>query len=143
MVSDRSRDVISDRHLSKMAQAMNKHIPQSGKSLAVLLNEEEPMIKAKDGNEYIIEKEELEFIAQHVDELDWKRFKLPIILEMNDLHGERVIIIRDKLQASFIKDVFGFDRVNKDGALLIYLYELGPVRRKLRTASNVMFKAPL
>ncbi|MFO7967820.1 MAG: DUF61 family protein [Archaeoglobaceae archaeon] len=143
MVLDRSRDVISDRHLSKMAQAMNKHIPQSGKSLTTLLNEEEPMIKAKDGNEYIIEKEELEFIAQYVDELDWHRFKLPIILEMNDLHGERVIIVRDKLQSSFLKDAFGFDRFNKDGSLFIYLYELGAVRRKLKTASNVMFKAPL
>ncbi len=143
MVSDRSKNIMSDKHLSKMVQAMNKHIPQSGKSLAVLLKEEEPMIKAKDGNEYIIEKEELEFIAQHVDELDWERFKLPIILEMNDLHGERVIIVRDKLQSSFLKDAFGFDRFNKDGSLLIYLYELGQVRRNLKTASNVMFKAPL
>ncbi|MFP3909486.1 MAG: DUF61 family protein [Archaeoglobaceae archaeon] len=143
MVSDKSRGIISDKQLSKMVQAMNKHIPQSGKSLAALLKEKEPMIKAKDGNEYIIEKEELEFIAQYVDELDWERFKLPIILEMNDVYGERIILIRDKLQASFIKDAFGFDRFNKDGALLIYLYELGPVRRKLKTASNVMFKAPL
>lgn len=143
MVSDRSRNLMSDKHLSKMVQTMNKHIPPSGKPLATLLDEKEPMIKAKDGNDYIIEKEELEFISQYVDELDWKRFKLPIILEMNDLHGERVIIIRDKLQASFIKDAFGFDRINKDGSLLLYLYELGPIRRKLKTASNVMFKAPL
>lgn len=143
MVTDRNKDLMLDKHLSKMTQAVNKHMPRKTKSLAELLKEHEPTIKAKDGNEYIIEKGELEFISQYVDELDWERFKLPIVLEMNDLYGERIIIIRDRLQANLIKDAFGFDRFNKDGALLLYLYELGPIRRKLKTASNVMFKAPL
>jgi hypothetical protein len=131
--------MISDRTLAKMIEAINKHMPEKSKSLSEMLKEDEPTIKAKDGNEYIIEKRELEFIAEYVDELDWERFSLPIILEMCDVHGEIVIYIRNKLHAEFIKKAFGYDRF-AEGVLTLYLYEMGPIRRKLKTASQVMFR---
>ncbi|MEM1999120.1 MAG: DUF61 family protein [Archaeoglobaceae archaeon] len=42
----------------------------------------------------------------------------------------------------FIKRAFGFDRVVNNN-LLLYLYELPAIRRKLRTASQVMFRVDL
>jgi uncharacterized protein (UPF0216 family) len=97
---------------------------------------------AKDGNEYYIEKKELEFIAQYVDELDRRRFRIPIILEMCEIGGERVVFVRDKLHIEFVKKAFGYDRIVND-SLMLYLYELPAIRRKLRTASQVMFRVEL
>lgn len=135
-------NMMSERVLAKMIEAMNKHIPKKSKSLKEMLNEDTPTIKAKDGNEYLIEKDEVEFISKYVDELDWGRFNLPIILEMNKLGGETVIYVRDKRHAEFIKKAFGYDRFVKD-VMMLYMYELKSIRRKLRTATQVMFNISL
>ncbi|MEM2030314.1 MAG: DUF61 family protein, partial [Archaeoglobaceae archaeon] len=97
---------------------------------------------ARDGNEYYIEPKELEFIASFLDEEERKRFRIPIILEMCDVGGDRVVFVRDKVHIEFIKRAFGFDRVVNNN-LLLYLYELPAIRRKLRTASQVMFRVDL
>ncbi len=94
---------MDEKTLAKMIEAVNRHMPEKTRTLAEMLKEKDPTIRARDGNEYYIEKRELEFIAKHVDELDWPRFRIPVILEMNDIGGERVIYVRDKLHAEFIK----------------------------------------
>ncbi len=133
---------MDEKTLAKMIEAVNRHMPEKTRTLAEMLKEKDPTIRARDGNEYYIEKRELEFIAKHVDELDWPRFRIPVILEMNDIGGERVIYVRDKLHAEFIKKAFGFDRV-LNGILTLYMYELPEIRRKLRTASQVIFRISL
>jgi len=134
--------MMSERALAKMIEAMNKHMPQKSRTLGEMLKEDEPTIRAKDGNEYIIEKKEIEFIAKYVDELDWNKFSIPIILEMCQVHGETVVYVRNKLHAEFIKKAFGYDRF-VDDTMLLYLYEIGPIRRKLKTASQVIFNVKL
>ncbi len=133
---------MSTKALAKMIEAMNRHMPAKKRTLKDMLEDDDPSIKAKDGNEYIIEKRELEYIAEYVDELDWNRFTVPILLEMNYLSGETVIYIRDRLHQEFLKKAFGFDRFVKD-AMMIYPYEMQRVRKKLRTASQVIFKVSL
>ncbi len=130
---------ISERALARMIEAVNKHLPQRSRTLAEMLKEKYPTIKARDGNEYLIEREELEFIAQYVDELDWDKFKIPIILEMCDVGGETLVYVRDKLHAEFIQKAFGYDRF-VDDVLVLHMYEIRPIRRKLKTASQVLFK---
>jgi len=134
--------MMSTKALAKMIEAMNRHMPAKRRTLKDMLEDDDPSIKAKDGNEYIIEKRELEYIAEYVDELDWNRFTVPILLEMNYLSGETVIYIRDRLHQEFLKKAFGFDRFVKD-AMMIYPYEMQRVRKKLRTASQVIFKVSL
>ncbi|RLI84328.1 hypothetical protein DRP07_01435 [Archaeoglobales archaeon] len=131
--------MMSTRALAKMIEAMNRHMPAKKRTLKDMLEDDDPSIKAKDGNEYIIEKKELEFIAEYIDEMDWSRFTVPILLEMNYLSGETVIFIRDRFHQEFLKKAFGFDRFVKD-AMMIYPYEMQKVRKKLRTASQVIFK---
>lgn len=133
---------MNEKILAKMIESVNRHIPAVTRTLEEMLNEKDPTILAKDGNEYYIEKKELEFIAQHVDELERKKFRIPIILEMCELGGERVIFVRDKLHIDFIKKAFGYDRIVNDN-LMLYLYELPAIRRKLRTATQVMFRVEL
>ncbi|MEM0214713.1 MAG: DUF61 family protein [Archaeoglobaceae archaeon] len=133
---------MNEKILAKMIESVNKHMPAVTRNLEEMLNEKDPTILAKDGNEYYIEKKELEFIAQHVDELERKKFRIPIILEMCEIGGERVIFVRDKLHIDFIKKAFGYDRMVNDN-LMLYLYELPAIRRKLRTATQVMFRVEL
>ncbi len=133
---------MNEKMLARMIEAVNRHMPAKTKSLAEMLKEKDPTIRARDGNEYYIEKRELEFIAAYVDEIDWGRFRIPVILEMNDIGGERVVYVRDKLHAEFIKKAFGYDRV-LNGILTLYMYELPEIRRKLRTASQVVFRISL
>ncbi len=133
---------MDEKTLAKMIEAINKHIAEKPRTLEEMLKEDFPTIKARDGNEYYIEKRELEFIAKYVDEDDWKRFKIPIILEMTEIEGEKMVFVRDRLHAEFIKKAFGFDRF-VDDSLVLYMYELPAIRRKLRTASQVMFKVSL
>lgn len=128
---------ITDRVLAKLVESVNKHLPERKKSLREMLKD--PTIKARDGNEYYIEKKELEFIAKFVDELDWDRFYVPIILEMTSLGGEYVIYVRDKMHAKFIEKAFGFNRYVGD-VMMLYAYEMQQIRKKLRTASQVMFR---
>ena len=133
---------MNEKILARMIEAVNRHMAAKTRTLREMLNEKDPTIRAKDGNEYYIEKRELEFIAQYVDELDWDRFRIPIILEMNDINGERVIYVRDKLHAEFIRKAFGYDRF-VEGVLMLYMYELPEIRKKLRTASQVIFRVSL
>ncbi|MFN3383765.1 MAG: DUF61 family protein [Archaeoglobaceae archaeon] len=133
---------MNEKILAKMIESVNKHMPAVTKTLEDLMKEKDPTILAKDGNEYYIEPKELEFIASFVDEEDRKKFRIPVILEMCDVGGERVVFVRDKAHIEFIKKAFGFDRI-VGGNLLIYLYELPAIRRKLRTASQVMFRVEL
>ncbi|AEA47626.1 DUF61 family protein [Archaeoglobus veneficus] len=131
-------EMMSERALARMIEAVNKHLPRQSKSLAELLQEEYPTIRARDGNEYLIERKELEFIAQHVDRDEWDKFSIPIILEMCNISGNVLVYVRNKRHAAFLKKAFGYDRF-VDDVLVIYPYEMRPVRRKLKTASQVMF----
>ena len=133
---------MNEKILAKIIESVNRHMPAVTKSLAELLKEKDPTILAKDGNEYYIEPKELEFIAGFLDEEEKKRFRIPIILEMCDVGGDRVVFVRDKLHAEFIKRAFGFERFANNN-LMLYPYELPVIRRKLRTASQIMFRVDL
>ncbi len=135
MIDDRE----FERTFIKMVEVLNKHLPKESRTLAEMLKEEFPTVVGKDGNEYLIEKKEIEFISENVDEKLWNEFKIPIIFEMCKLGAETVVYVRNKLHADFISKTFGINRY-KDDALMLYPYELSRIRKKLRTASQVMFR---
>ncbi len=130
---------MTDRVLAKLIESVNRHLPERKQSLKALINSENPTIKARDGNEYYIEKEELEFIAKFVEEFDWDKFYIPIILEMTNLGEEYVIYVRDKRHAKFLEKAFGFNRYSGN-TMLLYTYEMQKIRRKLKTTTQVMFR---
>lgn len=133
---------MNEKTLAKMIESVNRHMPAVTKTLEDLLKEKDPTILAKDGNEYYIETEELKFIASHLEEDERRRFRIPIILEMHEIGGERIVFVRDKLHTEFIKRAFGFNRIVNNN-LMLYPYELPAIRKKLRTATQVMFRVEL
>ena len=127
-----------DRAIASLISAVNKHLPRNSRMLSEMLEEEYPTIMARDGNEYVIEKKELEFIAEYLDEEEVRSFPIPIVLEMCEVKGKRLVYVRNKKHAEFLKRAFGFDRF-VDGVLVLDVHEIHPVRRKLKTASQIMF----
>ena len=136
----KSERELVDRALATLVSTVNSHLPRNSRMLAEMLEEDEPVITARDGNEYLIERKELEFIAKYLDEEEMKNFPIPVILEMCDVGGKTLVYVRNKKHAEFLKRAFGFDRF-VNGVLVLELYEIHPVRRKLKTASQVMFNA--
>ncbi len=136
----KSERELVDRALATLVSTVNSHLPRNSRMLAEMLEEDEPVIVARDGNEYLIERKELEFIAKYLDEEEMKSFPIPVILEMCDVGGKTLVYVRNKKHAEFLKRAFGFDRF-VNGVLVLELYEIHPVRRKLKTASQVMFNA--
>ncbi len=131
---------IVDRALATLVSTVNSHLPRNSRMLAEMLEEDEPVIVARDGNEYLIERKELEFIAEYLDEEEIKSFPVPVILEMCGVGGKTLVYVRNKKHAEFLKRAFGFDRF-VNGVLVLELHEIHPIRRKLKTASQVMFNA--
>ncbi len=131
---------IVDRALATLVSTVNSHLPRNSRMLAEMLEEDEPVIVARDGNEYLIERKELEFIAKYLDEEEIKSFPVPVILEMCGVGGKTLVYVRNKKHAEFLKRAFGFDRF-VNGVLVLELHEIHPIRRKLKTASQVMFNA--
>ncbi len=136
----KSERELVDRALATLVSTVNSHLPRNSRMLAEMLEEDEPVITARDGNEYLVERKELEFIAKYLDEEEMKSFPIPVILEMCDVGGKTLVYVRNKKHAEFLKRAFGFDRF-VNGVLVLELYEIHPVRRKLKTASQVMFNA--
>ena len=131
---------IVDRALATLVSTVNSHLPRNSRMLAEMLEEDEPVIVARDGNEYLIERKELEFIAEYLDEEEIKSFPVPVILEMCGVGGNTLVYVRNKKHAEFLKRAFGFDRF-VNGVLVLELHEIHPIRWKLKTASQVMFNA--
>ncbi len=136
----KSERELVDRALATLVSTVNSHLPRNSRMLAEMLEEDEPVILARDGNEYLIERKELEFIAKYLDEEEMKSFPIPVILEMCNVGGKTLVYVRNKKHAEFLKRAFGFDRF-VNGVLVLELHEIHPIRRKLKTASQVMFNA--
>jgi len=64
---------LMDRAIADLVSAVNKHLARNSRMLADMLKENEPTIKARDGNEYLIEKKELEFIAEYLENILMRR----------------------------------------------------------------------
>jgi len=128
-----------ERTFIRMVEVINKHLPKRSKTLSEMLNEEFPTIICRDGNEYLIEKNEIEFISENVDSNLWSSFRIPIIFEMCKVGSETIVYVRDKLHSEFISKTFGIRRY-KDDVLILYPHEVYRIRKKLRTASQVMFR---
>ena len=133
---------ISERTLAKIVEALNSHLPRKQRSLEELIKEKYPTFEARDGNRYLIERKELEFIAKYLDENEMKEFKLPIIFEMCSVGNSRLIYVKDKLHAEFIRRAFGYDRFH-EGKMVLHMHEMADIRKILRTATQVAYEVML
>lgn len=133
---------ISEKTLAKMVEAVNSHLPKKQRTLEELIKEKYPTFEARDGNRYLIERRELEFIAGYLDDEEKKSFKLPIVFEMCAIGNSRLIYVKDKLHAEFIRRAFGYDRFH-EGKMVLHMHEMANIRKVLRTATQVAYEVML
>ncbi len=76
VMSDKMLDLIWSLDIEKM----NDHLPTERKTLAELLLEERPQVKAKKDQTLFIKKKDLETICELFPEEEWKNVNLPIVL---------------------------------------------------------------
>lgn len=125
---------------------INDHLPSKTIPLSELLGQEEPIIKARDGSKFWIDREELMKVASLVPKALHRRLHFPLVLIRRIDLGEGVFTISGgKLEAFFVAKMLGTSNeplMNYESAEVqnyIYRPQVQELRRKLRSLTVIGF----
>lgn len=116
---------------------MNRHVPARRPSLGQLLEMEEPHYVDKDGNKYLIRREEIELIASLLDPWDSDRIKLPIVV-MTDTSEGGAWKVLGKLEVTVVSKIVG-RRPEFEDRMRLFHPHMVELCNKLPTATTTMF----
>jgi len=125
------------RALQDELRIINKHIPYKRVSLCDLIERDPPYIILRDGTTHLIDKRELQLLADILGEKACS-LKIPIIIESSPSLGEGVYRIRDPVAALGVAKVLGMD-YSGEGELIFYRPQLYELRTRLRTTTTIIF----
>lgn len=126
-----------EQAIARLVQSMNRHLPARKKSLAQLLKEEKPSITARDNTVHHISKGELGLISRMVEEGEWDKLKLPIIIELTLNFGDRAARIHGRQECDIVRKILN---LKKEGdKIIIYMPHVRELRRVLPTATQYGF----
>lgn len=129
-----------DRTIINLVKNMNKHVP-ARRSLKELLEEPRPYVTGKDGRKQHISKDELALISEIIPPEEWKRTRLPILLEMTTEFEETAIRVQGHNECKIVQTILG---TRKSGnRIILYLPEIQQLRRKLQTTTQYAFYTQL
>jgi uncharacterized protein (UPF0216 family) len=126
-----------DRILKFELNKMNLHLPKQRISLKEALESTRPQVATRDGNVHRFKREELDFLAGVVPEVDWGRLQLPILIVLDPKFGRGAARITGEAETLAISQILG--KKSTGGELLIYRPDVTIVRRKLPTATQYLF----
>jgi hypothetical protein len=130
--------MLDEKVLEKLIHNMNEHIPSKRKSLAVMLDEDEPFYEGRDGRHYIVSKDELRKIAAVADPWDLDRIKIPILLMTDTSYGTGYWKVMGKAETKVISRLINREP-EKEDEIVIFYPQLNDLRRLLPTATNAMY----
>jgi len=137
------RDFIDrvSRILSREIERINDHLPRESRTLRELLEMKEPKVLTRAGDELIMDRKELEFLADIVPAHHHDKLRLPIIILRMIEMGEGVYMIcGGDLEAQVIAKVLGPNAVHYDGSrAFLYKPYIAILRSKLRTTTVIGF----
>jgi len=140
---DLKRDFIDrvSRILAKEIEKINDHLPRDSKTLKELLEMDEPKVLTKSGDELIMDKRELEMIANILPAQHHGKLRLPIIILRMIEMGEGVYMIcGGDLEVQVIDKVLGQEAVYRhDGKAFLYKPYVAILRSRLRTTTVIGF----
>ncbi|HUT27122.1 MAG TPA: DUF61 family protein [Methanomassiliicoccales archaeon] len=131
-------DIFNERAMQRMFINMNQHVPTKRRSLAVLLEEKDPIYQGKDGHTYHIKRTELELLARFLDEDDLSRLKLPIFLMTDPTYGDGYWKIIGKIEVKVLSKFIDREPEKEDEMRIFYPH-LKEIRDKFPTATNTIF----
>jgi uncharacterized protein len=130
--------MLDEKAMEKLIQNMNQHIPQKRKSLAVMLDEDDPSYEGKDGRRYKVSKEELRKMALSADPWDLNRIKIPILLMTDTSYGSGYWKVIGKAETTLISRLINREPEKQD-EIVIFYPQLNDLRRQFPTATNAMY----
>ena len=130
--------MLDERVMERLIRNMNEHIPSKRKSLATMLDENEPFYEGKDGRRYIVSKDELRKIASIADPWDLDRIKIPILLMTDTGYGTGYWKVIGKAETRVISRLINREP-EKEDEIIIFYPNLNDLRRLLPTATNAMY----
>lgn len=127
----------SENSARRILASMNRHVPSRRLNLGQLLEMERPCYRDRDGNEYYIDKEEIEFIASLLAPWDRDRIKLPIVI-MTDASEGGMWRVLGKLEVIVVSKIVGRKPEFEDRMRLFHPHMV-ELTNRLPTATTTMF----
>lgn len=131
----------ASRILAREIERINDHLPKESRTLKELLEMKEPKVLTIAGDELIMDRRELELLADIVPVHHHDKLKLPIVILRMIEMGEGVYMIcGGDLEAQAIAKVLGPNAVHyHDGRAFLYKPYIAILRSKLRTTTVIGF----
>lgn len=128
-----------ERYLMEEFRAINAHMPRRRKSLAELLNEEEPKIACGDGSEHFFRKKELALLAGMLEEEEREELLLPILIEVSSEGGGYTVPSPRGIEAKLLSKVLDMEMSWSMNKVVIFRPHLFLLRRVLKTCTQYVF----
>jgi uncharacterized protein (UPF0216 family) len=126
-----------DRILKFELNKLNVHLPKRRISLKEALESTRPQVATRDGSVHRFKREELDFLAGVVPEVDWGRLQLPILIALDPKFGRGAARITGAAEVMAISQILGKKSTGEE--LLIYRPDVAIIRRKLPTTTQYIF----
>ncbi|MDH7509317.1 MAG: DUF61 family protein [Methanomassiliicoccales archaeon] len=130
--------MFSDGAFEKFIASMNRHIPSTRRRLIDLLREESPCYTGKDGNRYAISKNEIEYIASLLDDVEKERLRLPIFIVTDTSYPGGAWKVSGKIEVKLISRIIGREPENEDEIWIFYPH-LMELRKRLPTSTTCLY----
>ena len=125
-----------DRVLEFELNKLNVHLPKRRISLKEALESTKPQVVTREGDVHRFKREELDFLAGVVPEVDWGRLQLPILIALDPKFGRGAARITGEAEVMAISQILGKGTGEE---LLIYRPDVAIIRRKLPTTTQYLF----
>ncbi len=132
------KKMLDEKVMEGLIRNMNEHIPPKRKSLATMLDEEDPFYEGKDGRRYRVSKDELHIIADKAEPWDLDRIKIPILLMTDTSYGDGYWKVIGKAETRLVSRLINREP-EKEDVIYIFYPQLNDLRRLLPTATNAMY----
>ncbi len=124
-------------------RVLNAHITLEPKTLAELLKETYPSVRARDGSSYLFKRRELEYLASFLSPDEQESLLLPLTIEVIAGEEEISILNRGEIELKIVSQVLGMPVSSHKGRVKLYKPQLAELRRVLRTATQYVFSPRL
>jgi len=129
-----------ETYLSGELKLVNAGLPRARKSLADLLQEDQPSVLCSDGSQQLIKRAELRYLQGLLDEDEQRMLMLPILIEMTGSGNDAIVLCPTEAEAKVVAEVLGMTpRQEEPGRVRVYRPQLSVLRRKLRTTTQYAF----
>jgi len=127
--------------LKRLLQQMNAHVPSRRRRLSELVEMQEPHYDGRDGQQYLISKDELLLIRAALAKAGLRDVKIPIVLMADPGHEQSTWRVEGEEECAVISGVLGREVTGGKERMFLYGPHMADLRRKLPTTTICMFLA--